>query len=130
MQDPPSPEQLLEHVAAFLRDEVLPQVSGALAFHVRVAANAVDLVRRQIEIATTAELQERGRLALLLEMDGDLESLNRELSERIRARAIDLDAPGLLDHLRRSVLDKLAVDQPKYSAYLAARNDWREDNSA
>lgn len=127
MQDPPHSEDLLEQVAAFLRTEVLPQLSGALAFHVRVAANAVDLARREVQLAPASDAAERARLTALLGMDGDLATLNAALCDRIRAREIDLATPGLVDHLRRSMLAKLAVDQPNYSAYRRALEAWGDE---
>lgn len=129
MQDPPHSKDLLEQVAAFLRTEVLPQLSGALAFHVRVAANAVDLARREVALAPASDAAEHARLTALLGMDGDLAALNAVLCERIRAREIDLATPGLVDHLRRSMLAKLAVDQPNYSAYVRALETWGDQQT-
>lgn len=130
MQDPPHSAELLDLLASFLRQEVLSQVSGALAFQVRVAANAVDLVRREGRLGPAADLAERERLRALLGRDGELAALNEVLCERIRAREIDLATPGLLEHLRRSMLEKLAVDQPNYSAFLRAREDWSAEPQA
>lgn len=124
MQDPPHSEALLGHVSAFLKAEVLPHLSGALAFHVRVAANAVDLARREIALAPAAELAERARLMALLDAEGNLETLNRLLCDRVRSRQIDLSTPGMVEHLRLCMLAKLAVDQPNYSAYRRALEAW------
>ena len=55
MQDDPKPTEVLASVAAFLRNELLPEVPPHLAFHVRVAANAVDLVRRELELAPSSD---------------------------------------------------------------------------
>ena len=49
MQDEPTPPEILAAVAAFLRDTVAPATTGMTAFQARVAANAVDLVARQLE---------------------------------------------------------------------------------
>ncbi len=118
MQDTPDPVDLLEAVSAFLRDEAMPALSGATAFRARVAANALDIVRRQIQLAPAAEQAELESLqALLDDRSGNLAELNRRLCEHIRAGRIDLFTPGLAAHLRRITLDKLAVDQPGYAAY-------------
>lgn len=124
MQDPPAPDALLGFIADFLREELLPQLSGRAAFDVRVCANAVDLVRRQITLAPDAEAAELASLEQLLGHGGDLEGLNAELCARIRDRDISLDTPGFLEHLRATTLAKLAVDQPGYAAYRRARETW------
>ena len=45
----PTASELLEAVREFLQDTVLPQTSGQLSFHARVAANAVAIVLRELE---------------------------------------------------------------------------------
>ena len=46
----PTASELLEAVREFLQDAVLPQTSGQLSFHARVAANAVAIVLRELAI--------------------------------------------------------------------------------
>ncbi|MBN8509569.1 MAG: hypothetical protein J0L57_13285 [Burkholderiales bacterium] len=130
MQDRPDPDELLAAVAAFLREQAMPQLQGQAAFHARVAANVVDIVRRQLRLAPAAEAAEHERLRQLLGADGSLEELNARLCARIADGTIGLHTPGLLAHLRRVTLDKLAVDQPTYASYrcaLAPPADQRED---
>ena len=121
MQDRPTAEQLLQAVAAFLREQVVPSTHGPLAFHARVAANALDIARREITLAPAAEARECALLGALLAVDvRDPAPLNRLLCERIDADAMDLRTPGLADALWRITLDKLAVDQPDYDTYQRA----------
>ncbi|GGC92034.1 DUF6285 domain-containing protein [Chelatococcus reniformis] len=127
MQDEPTPPEILGSVAAFLRDEIMAAVPAHLAFHVRVAANAVDLVRRELELAPAAEEAERARLEGLLGRGGAADELNRELADAIAARALDAATPGLVEHLWATSLEKLAVDQPGYSAYRRAKEISRQD---
>lgn len=120
MQDRPTPTELLEAVAAFLREQVVPASSGALAFHVRVAANALDIARRELlaEADTSQATGERASLqALLGSTEPDLDALQRTLCRRIADGALDLATPGLADHLWRTTRAKLAVDQPGYGSY-------------
>jgi hypothetical protein len=119
MQDRPAAEQLLEAVASFLRDRVVPATQGPLAFHARVAANALDIARRELTLAPAAELREREALSALLRADphSGLSQLNRMLCERIARDELDLQTPGLSDALWRITLDKLAIDQPGYETY-------------
>lgn len=118
MQDPPSTAELVAAVAEFLRDKAMPQLSGHVAYHARVAANVLDIVRRELEQGARGEADERARLqAMLGRDDTDLLALNRELCARIERGEATLDTPGLRDHLWRVTLDKVAVDQPGYSAF-------------
>jgi hypothetical protein len=120
MQDPPSPPEILGAVARFLRSMATAEAGGAAAFQARVAANALEMMRRQLELSPGEDLAEAERLKALLGADGDLLSLNTELARRIEAGEMDLATPGLADHLWATTLAKLAVDQPTYGGYLAA----------
>ena len=119
MQDQPTAVELLEIVAQFMRDEVVPQLPAHSAFNARVAANAIDIVRRELMLSPRANALETARLEALLGETGDLETLNRRLCDRIAAGEIGLSTAGLVDHLWQTTLDKLAIDQPNYAAYRA-----------
>lgn len=122
MQDRPTPTELLEAVAAFLREQVVPAADGTLAFHARVAANALDIARRELlaEADTHQAAGERAALQALLgdSTEADIDALQRTLCRRIADGALDLATPGLADHLWRTTRAKLAVDQPRYGSYL------------
>ncbi|MEQ8265593.1 MAG: DUF6285 domain-containing protein [Parvibaculum sp.] len=120
MQDQPTASELVEAVADFIRNHAMPQLQGHAAFHARVAANALDIVKRELEVAPDANSDELGRLKTLLGKDGTLEELNRELCRRIETGEIGIDTPGLTDHLWKTTLIKLAIDQPNYSGYRRA----------
>jgi hypothetical protein len=120
MQDEPKPTEILAAVAAFLKDQVAPQTKGALSFQARVAANALSIMGRQLETAAAAEEKEKDRLEALLGRPGTLVELNGELARRIAEGSMDLSTPGLREHLWRTTMAKLAVDQPTYAAYRAA----------
>ena len=120
MHDQPSAKELVEVVRDFIQNVAMPQLQARDAFHARVAANALGIVQRELEIAPRASARERDRLAGLLGIDGTLEELNRELCDRIRNGQITLDTPDLLHHLNQTTLTKLAIDQPKYSGYQRA----------
>jgi hypothetical protein len=121
MQDTPSPDDLLAAVAGYLREQAIPQLQGQAAFHARVAANAIDIVRRQLLLAPAAEAAEAERLRALLGTQGNLAELNGLLCQRIANGEMDLSTPGLVPHLWRVTLDKLAVDQPGYESYRRVR---------
>lgn len=98
--------------------------SRALSFHARVAANALGIVARELELGPQASQEELQRLKALLGSEGTLEVLNAELSDEIREGRIGLETEGLVDHLRKTTLDKVAIDQPKYKAFQVARDEW------
>lgn len=117
MQDEPRPDELIKAVADFLRDQIAPQISGHAAFKLRVGINALDLVTRQLALSAETDAEEHASLRALLGHDGSLFNLNAELADRIAAGAVDLSTPGVKDHLWRTTLAKLAVDQPNYASY-------------
>ncbi|SEJ66007.1 hypothetical protein SAMN05428950_102442 [Sphingomonas sp. OV641] len=117
MQEQPTPSEILATVAAFLRDVAMPQLQGHASFTARVAMNAVELVRREIELRPAADHRELARLAALLGQDGSLEALNGELASQIRDGRIDIHSTALLEHLWQTTMDKLAIDQPAYASY-------------
>jgi hypothetical protein len=117
MQDEPTPTELINAVAAFLRAEIAPMISGHNAFKLRVATNALDLVVRQLTLASDSDAAEMAGLSALLQKHGSLADLNRALADRIAAGEADLQTPGLADHLWQTTLAKLAVDQPNYASY-------------
>jgi Domain of unknown function (DUF6285) len=117
MQDEPTPEELITAVADFLRRDIAPVVTGHDAFRLRVAINALDLVTRQLKLAAPSEAAEAERLSRLLGKQGSLGELNRLLAERIARGELDLQTPGLAQHLWQTTMDKLAVDQPNYASY-------------
>ena len=151
MYDTPTPDELLAAVARYLRDDAGPALgrsgaqpdNSALAYQARVAANMLDMVRRQGLLAPLAEAAERARLLTLLGEAGainpiklpsttgmtrqpgppdraadDLATLNQRLTDEIAGGRLSLATPGLAKHLWRTTLDKLAVDQPGYASYL------------
>ena len=117
MQDEPTPTELIKAVADFLRNEITPVIKGHNAFKLRVGINALDLVTRQLALAGGSDAAEAARLKSLLGMQGSLLDLNRALSDRIEKGEVDLQTPGLADHLWQTTMDKLAVDQPNYASY-------------
>jgi len=125
-QDRATAEELLAGVEAFLRDEVLPQLSGAGAYKCRVAANILSIVQRELALADSADQNERRRLEALLGTVPDpelssaaaLDQLNAKLCLKIRTGAVgDLHA-AVVAHVKRTVQDKLRIANPRYPGLL------------
>ncbi len=117
MQDEPTPAELIKAVADFLRNEITPVIKGHNAFMLRVGINALELVTRQLALEQGSDAAEAARLSKLLGMPGSLGELNRALADRIANGEMDLQTPGLADHLWQTTMAKLAVDQPNYASY-------------
>jgi hypothetical protein len=113
-QSMPSAPVLLTAAVKYLEEELLPTLTGYHRFQTRVTANVLNIVRRELELRETQSAPERARLRALVGHDGDAESLSRELSELIRQSAIDLNDANLRAHLRQSLADALAINNPKW----------------
>jgi hypothetical protein len=74
----------------------------------------LNIVRRELELRDTQSAAERARLREPVGHDGDTETLSGELSELIRQGAIDLNDANLRAHLRHSLADALAINNPKW----------------
>ena len=72
MQDQPNPSEIILAVARFLKGEIAPALTGHLGFQSRVAANALEMMARQLDQAPAAEAAELARLQDLLGQGGDL----------------------------------------------------------
>ncbi len=124
MLDHPCGPDILDAVARLLREQLVPQLQGSAAFQARVAANAVDLVAREMRQGPAAEAAALARLRTLLQRPeasaDDLPALEAELAARLRSGNLATDAPGLQEHLWASTLAKMAIDQPSYASYQRA----------
>jgi hypothetical protein len=117
MQDQPSTAELVGAVEDFLRNVAMKHLEGHAQFHARVSANALAIVKRELELGPGQAEDELARLRGLLGQDGDLDALNRELCRRMREGEIALEDDA---HLWATTLEKVAIDQPRYSGYQRA----------
>ncbi|MGF1454312.1 MAG: DUF6285 domain-containing protein [Alphaproteobacteria bacterium] len=115
MEDSPTARELVTAVREFIEERLAPTLEGHTAFHARVAVNALGIVERQLDQGPGAEAREHERLKTLLGEDADLASLNQSLALAIRDGRLSLDDPALIDHLRATTVDKVMIDQPRYS---------------
>lgn len=115
---PPS-EAVLDAVVRYLREDLLPQSEGASKFNMRVTINLLELIGRECRLKEASEARELARLRALLG-DGDIETLREALCDAVASGTLDCASPGLVEHLRLTAIDRLAIDQPRYSAYRRA----------
>ncbi|MFW6094266.1 MAG: phosphotransferase family protein [Pseudomonadota bacterium] len=117
--DMPRIDELVVSVRDYLRDEVMSETAGRTQFMARVAGNSLDIVLRELARGEAHRAGEHERLKALLG-DGDLSALRWRLTEALRDGSMALDAPGLAEHLRTTVVNQIAIDQPKYTGYKTA----------
>ena len=111
----PSSEELLISVVDFLRGEVMSATEGRNRFLSRVAANSLDIVIREKQLGAIVLEKEYERLKILLNEDSDQRSLNElrwDLVHRLRDDYQVLDQELLQFHLRSTVVNQIAIDQP------------------
>lgn len=115
VHDPPSAAELIGAVRELLEQEVLEATEGRLRFHVRVAANVLGMVERELgeDPAVVAELADR-----LAALTGDAPA--PEIRDRLAALAgavrtgrLAPTDPRLGGFLRDLVRAKLAVSDPR-----------------
>jgi hypothetical protein len=121
MKDQPSMLELVKAVQNFIETKAMPELKGHTAFHARVAANALGIVARELELGPKAANSEKAQLIALLGHDGTLDGLNRELCKQIRDGNLNIDSNALRQHLELTTLDKIAIDQPNYSGLKIAK---------
>lgn len=118
--DMPSMNELTTSVRDFLRADVMEVTSGRVQFLSRVAGNSLDIVLRELAAGAQCRSREVARLRDLLSADGQLSDLRWRLVNALRGDEMPLDAPGLSEHLRSTVVNQLAIDQPRYSGFKTA----------
>ena len=100
----PSNAEIVQAVRDWIEGSIKPTSQGHAKFEAVVAMNALGIVLRDLGADVRAE--DRDLAAALLR------------GERTLAEA------GLLAKLRRDVLDKCAVDSPKYAPLARAKEEW------
>jgi hypothetical protein len=115
-QDRPLATELLSVTGEFLRDEVLPQLGdGRTGFHVRVAANVLGIVERELDLGPQFAQRDREGMSHILggAGAGTLSGMVAELAVRIRRGELDGDAE-VARFLADSTARKLAIANPRY----------------
>ena len=107
----------------FINDDLISNLTGHNRFYAFVARNSLQIIQREINLINSYEEKEIIRLEKLLNEKGDIKDLNKILCKRITDKELDRDDNELKDHLIRTTMAKLSIDQPNYSGYLKAIND-------
>jgi hypothetical protein len=107
--DRPDPIELIAAVREFLLDDVAAGADAQVAFHSRVAANALGLVIRELASAGPDAEAHRTRLASIGCVD------DADFAARIRSGEFDDRYHDVAPIVRAAVWDKLQVANPKYA---------------
>ena len=123
--DMPRTDELIVSVRDFLRDDVMAQLQGRSNFLARVAANSLDIVLRELALGPAHERLEHERLREMFASDKDLTTLRWRLVNDLRDTtrtpdALSLESEQLQHHLRQTVVNQIAIDQPGYSGFRTA----------
>ena len=121
MNNPPSKEELIISIINFLENDIISELKGQKRFHAHVAKNSLNIVLRQLKLEEENNSNEKKRLKEILKIEGNLKDLNQILCEKINNEEIDINNDELIDHLYKTTLEKLSIDQPNYSGYLAEK---------
>lgn len=107
-------------LAALLVAEARAALEAGLAagFSQKVAANALGIAQRELELGPALDQAERERLVALLGVEGELAALNRALAIALRD-GVEFPEKALRAHLIRTAIAKLSVDQPSYPGFRA-----------
>ncbi len=118
--DMPRIDELVAATRDFLDGPVREETAGRTRFHALVARNSLDIVHRDLHLGPVHRRREHERLRRLLDADGSLPELRWKLVHAIRDDAIALDDERLLHHLRTTVVNQAAINQPRYSGFCTA----------
>ncbi len=114
----PTESELIEAVVEFLQGEVLPQLNEpGLAYKAKVALNSLNIAARQSLQGDFLAQFESVLLGRYLNAEGSAEELNALLIDKIREGEVDSSDAVLLDVLTTLSLNKLAIDNPRYSTF-------------
>ena len=109
-------------IIEFLENDVIEELNGQKRFHAHVAKNSLNIVLRQLKLEDKSSSMEKNRLSKILKTDKTIGEMNQILCSNIDNNKIDINNNELIDHLFKTTMEKLEIDQPNYSGFLAKKN--------
>jgi len=122
MNNPPSKEELITSIIKFLEDDVIHELKGQKRFHAHVAKNSLSVVLRELQLEGSNNKSEKERLEKILKTNDSIKKMNKLLCQGIDNEQIDIRDNHLIDHLFKTTMEKLSIDQPSYSSFLAEKD--------
>lgn len=120
-------EELLEATRMFLRETLLPELSGFQAYSTRVAANNLAILARELEHAGELRALD-AQIARDLGLDATAGDIPTQVARRLRSGEQAADA-RLWRYLKQRALVAMAIDNPRYASLALAQSRWRETGS-
>lgn len=131
MQDRPDQSELLDTIADFFDDELLPSLDGPLRYRALVAANLVKILARESRSGVQSLHNAHSQLAGLLgepavplnaaeDIAAQTHALAGELARRLDARDETLDRAQTWQVLMDITRAKLAIARPGYDRWDAS----------
>ena len=118
--DMPSQPELIQSVRDYLRDDAMQNLQGRSQFLARVAGNSLDMVLRELALGGQHQAMETQRLRQYYDATAPLGDLRARLSEDLRTGRVPLSDETIQQHLRATVVNHIAIDQPNYSGFKRA----------
>ena len=91
MREQPDGAALLAIARDMLRKELLPLLPKERAYEALMVINAMSIAERQLRFGEQPVREEQQALQELLHRGGDVAELNRQLAQKARAGALDVD---------------------------------------
>jgi len=104
----PTAAELVAALREFLADNVMPNTTGALSFHARVAANVAGIVERELQPGEAAARAHAERVAQLGFTN------DAELAAAIRSGELDDRVGELVPALLATAVDELRINNPRH----------------
>ncbi len=118
MSTRPTSGELVEAVQEMMQQTLLPALDDpSLVYQCRVSLNILQIVQRELAQGPEAEHEEAEGLQRLLGTDAELSAMRAELISRIRQGDFDDNTDDLLAHLKTVTMNRVAIDNPRYSTY-------------
>ena len=116
--DRPTAAELVDAVTEFLEGDLQPSLEGRLAFHTRVAVNALRIVGREMVLGPELDARRNAGLRALLGTDAAADATTRQLevdlARRVRDGSLDARRPELVAYLRATLRLQLDIVHPGY----------------
>ena len=112
----PEAGPLLQAAVDHLESELMPTLEGYHRFQLRVCINALRILARELAQGQALAHSEHLRLPSLLGVEGTVEDLNGQLVGRLASGDLPLETPTLTAHLRQTLRDALAINNPAWIA--------------
>jgi hypothetical protein len=115
----PTDAELIDAVVEFLAAELQPHVTTPdIRFKLRIAMNVLGIVARECRSGAAHDQREVESLQKLLKSEStDIVELNTLLCAQVRRGDLDARHDELVSALTAITMDKLSVDNPRYSTY-------------